>query len=107
MRAVIALPPSAITISEINDVAAKHRYLVNVGTLRMSARAGDSSVEFGNGSTSQLDLTFSNEGKRFATLTGSPFRTRVDVYDDDGALFFAGLVALIAFGRQIVWTLKS
>jgi hypothetical protein len=106
MRLVVALTPSALEITPLNDPSGAHRYLISIGALHLAARAGNPSASDA-GESPSLAVTLSNEGKRLSAIAGCPMRARVDVYDDDDALFFSGLIASISFGRAIVWTLEA
>lgn len=106
MRVVVALAPSAISITPVTDVSGPHRYLLSVGSLHIAASAGNPSGT-GAGESASLDVQLSNEGKALSALAGCPMRAHVDVYDDAGALFFSGLISAIRFGRVIDWTLQS
>lgn len=106
MRLIVALMPSALEITPLNDPDGAHRFLISVGTLRIAASAGNPAASDA-GLSASLTVSLSNEGKRLSAIAGCPMRARVDVYNDDESVFFSGFIASITFGRVIEWTLES
>lgn len=98
MRLVIELSPS-IELTEANSNGA-NPYLTNVGTLHLSARAGDA-IGLTAKETPNITVTLDNEKRRVSRLIGAPLRARATIYDDDESIFFDGLTAVIAYGLEI------
>jgi hypothetical protein len=105
MHLVLHLTPAAVTFTEPTSGGA-YPLLLEVGTMRLGVRAGaDSGLQVGE--TTNLAVTLDNSGRRAATIVGRPLRSAAEVYDDAGALFFAGLVSLVSYGRTVVLEIEA
>lgn len=102
MRLVLDIAGAPIEFTSLTDDG-PYPYLISVGTLQIAARAGRL-AGLGVGESPSLDVLLANNERQTAPLIGLPLRARATVYDDDGAVFFAGAVENILFGRTI--TLK-
>lgn len=100
MRLVLHLDPSAIEFGEAN-AGGPYPYLIEVGELRLSARAGDA-VGIASTESSTVTVRLDNRGRRAASIIGRPLRVAADIYDDDGDLFASGTVSDITYGDEIV-----
>lgn len=104
MRLVLALDPSAVEITE-PLAGGMFPYLLAVGSLRISARAGYLSG-IGVGESPSLTVQIDNSGNRAAAIVGQPLRARADVFD--GAVgVFSGYVSGIVYGRTIELTIEA
>jgi hypothetical protein len=104
MRLVLALEPSEVEFEAENSGGA-YPYLLTVGTLRISARAGE---PFGLASTesTSLQVTLDNRGRRAAAIIGRPLRVAARVYD--GAdLFFSGVISALEYGRVLALEIEA
>ncbi len=81
-------------------------WLVSVGVLRLSARAGTVSG-LGRNQTPDLTVVLDNQAKQAVSLVGYPLRRRAWVLDSEGELFFAGTVARVGAGRNLRLTLEA
>lgn len=105
MRLVLHLTPAAVSFSEPTSGAA-WPLLLEVGALRLAVRAGEASgIEVGEAPS--VTVTLDNRGRRAATIVGRPLRAAAEVYDDAGALFFAGMVARVEYGRVVTLELQA
>ena len=104
MRLVLVLPPSEISFTPTNDDG-PYPFLLEVGTLRVAARAGRESG-IGVGESPSIDVQLDNAGNHVASIIGSPLRVRATVYDGD-TVFFTGIVANVRHGRTIQLTIES
>lgn len=93
------LVPSTLTFTEPLD-GGPFPYLIDVGALRQQVRAGFLEG-IGVAETPSLSVTLSNDGNRVAGIVRQPFRTRGRVFDDAGALYFAGYVTDVVYGRTV------
>jgi len=81
-------------------------YLLEVGELRIAARAGYISG-LGVGESPSLAVTLDNAGNQAADIIGSPLRARATVYDDDGSTYWSGVIAAASYGRVIGLTVDA
>lgn len=105
MRLVLALNGGAIEITSPRTPG-PYQWLLDVGTLRTAARAGDQ-TGIGVGESPSVVVSIDNTKRKAAAKIGRPLRERATVYDDDGAEFFAGTVSVVALGRVITLTLEA
>lgn len=99
MRLVLRLDGSPLEFCERN-AGGPHPYLDSVGTLRVTARAGDA-IGIAATESSSLTVTLDNCERRAATDIGRPLRVDAEVYDDADELFFSGIVTAITYRRMI------
>lgn len=95
MRLVLELDPNALEFTEENS-GGPYPYLLTVGSLRMSARAGVQTGITATESTS-LTVTMNNRGGRVAAIVGRPLRVAASVYDDANAFLFSGIVSTVEY----------
>jgi len=81
-------------------------YLLEVGELRIAARAGYLSG-LGVGESPSLAVTLDNAGNRAAGIVGAPLRATASVYDDDDSVYWAGIVSAASYGRTIGLTIDA
>lgn len=105
MRLQLDLYPATIVFVE-RDAPGAYPWLVAVGGLALSARAGHLSG-IGVGETPSVRVRLDNVGRQAAALLGRPLRARATVYDDAGDAFFAGAVAGVEYGRTIDLMLEA
>jgi hypothetical protein len=105
MRLLLYCDPSTIEISELGDAGA-FPWLAGVGNLNVAARAGHLA---GIGATEAPNLTvqIDNDRQQATALLGRPLRVAAEVYDDNGDLFFAGLVSTVVYGITYDVTIES
>lgn len=93
-----------ISFTPLND-SGPYPFLKDVGTIRIAARAGSSSV-FGSNEAPSAAVTLQNVRGRVAELIGNPMRARGEIYDGT-SLAFVGFVASIRYGIAIELILES
>ena len=98
MRCVLTLAGVAIEFTEAL-AGGDFPYLLEVGALRLAARAGYLSG-LGVGESPSLAVTLNNAGNRAADIIGAPLRARASVYDGADA-FWSGVVSAITYGRTL------
>lgn len=106
MRVVLSVPGADLEFVPPHADGAPYRYLVAVGALRVAARAGRV-AGLGVGESPNLEVQLQNAARETASLIGTPLRCPVMVYEDDGSLFFDGIVSKVALGKTITLTLES
>ena len=102
MHVDIELAGGTLRFTEPTDLAGAYRYLLDFGSLHMSASVGES----GSGETPSLNITLQNDDNRVALMLGSPLRARATVYDG-AEVYFVGVVSQVSYGRTIVLTLEA
>jgi hypothetical protein len=105
MRLVLHLDPSAIEFGETN-AGGPYPYLIDVGELRLAARAGEA-VGIAGTESASVTVRLDNRGRRAATIIGRPLRVAADIYDDDNNLFASGTVSEITYGDEITLEVAS
>lgn len=100
MRLVLAIPPGSLEFTEPNTGGA-YPLLASVGTLRVAARAGDA-IGIAASASSNISVTLNNAGHKAALLIGAPLRVGATVFEDNGDVFFDGIVAVVEYGGTIV-----
>lgn len=105
MRLLLDLDGAQVTFDRQQSTGA-YPWLVEVGVLRQSARAGTLSG-LGRNQTPDLSIVLDNRGKQAVSLIGYPLRRRAQAFDKAGALFFSGTVARVAVGRNMTLTLEA
>lgn len=105
MRLVLALASSSLEFGEPNS-GGPFPYLLEVGALRTSARAG-SAIGIAATEAPSVEVTLDNRGRKAAKIIGRPLRIGAEIYDDSDALFFSGTVSSIRYGARISLDLES
>lgn len=105
MRLVLDLGANDITFAEVGSGGA-FPYLLEVGDLRIAARAGYL-AGLGSGESPSLAVALDNTGNRAAEIIGQPLRAAATVYDDDGSVYWSGIVSEAAYGRTIDLTIDA
>lgn len=106
MRVALSLPGGEIVFSPEHDLEGPYPYLVAIGTLRIAARAGRL-AGLGVGESPSLEVQLQNAERQVADTIGLPFRAPTRVLNDDGSVFFDGIVSKITLGKVITLTLES
>lgn len=108
MRLVLSVRGVLLTFDAqtAEDSDAPYPWLTGVGTLRESALGGDDSA-FGAGATPSLRVQLDNSGRQLTRIVGLPLREPAEVFDDDGASFFAGLVSNVELGPTVTLELGT
>jgi hypothetical protein len=105
MRLVVDLGGNEIEFTEPLSGGA-FPYLLEVGTLRIAARAGYISG-LGVGESPSLAVTLNNAGDRAADIIGAPLRSVATIYDDDGSVYWSGIVSAASYGRTLGITIDA
>ena len=105
MRLVVELGGGQVEFTEPLSGGA-FPYLLEVGELRVAARAGYISG-LGVGESPSLEVVLDNAGKRAADILGQPLRSLATVYDDDGSEYWSGVISAATYGRTIVSTVDA
>lgn len=105
MRLVLALDSGSVEFTGPRS-SGPFPWLLSVGTLRLTARAGTASG-LGVGETSSLAVAIDNAGKQAAEVVGVPLRRVATVYDDADDVLFAGSVESVKVGRSLVLTIAG
>ena len=105
MRLVVDLGGNEIEFTEPLSGGA-FPYLLEVGTLRIAARAGYISG-LGTVESPSLTVTLDNAANRAAGIIGQPLRAQATVYDDDGSTYWVGIVSAVSYGRTIALTVDA
>lgn len=105
MRLVLTLGGAQVEFTEPLS-GGQFPYLLEVGVLRIQARAGYLSG-LGVGESPSLSVTLDNSANRVADIIGAPLRARATVYDDDESVFWAGIVSGISYGRTLDITVEA
>ena len=105
MRLVLDLGGNEIEFTEPLSGGA-FPYLLEVGELRIAARAGYLSG-LGVGESPSLAVTLDNAGNRAADIIGAPLRAAASVYDDDDSVYWSGIVSAASYGRTIGLTIDA
>lgn len=81
-------------------------WLSKVGTLAIVARAGhlDGAVVE---SESTLEFDLDNTARQAATLLGHCVRATAEVYDDNGELFFFGLIQRVTYDAMLAGSIEA
>lgn len=95
MRLVLTLGSSAVEFCEQN-AGGRYPYLLTVGELSLAARAGEA---FGIVATKSSSVT-ATLSARAANVVRRPLRVAAEIYDDADAIFFAGTVSAIRYGKD-------
>ena len=105
MRLVVQLGGGQVEFSEPRS-SGVFPYLLEVGELRIAARAGYISG-LGAGESPSLTVTLDNAANRAAGIIGQPLRAQATVYDDDASVYWAGIVSAVSYGRTIALTVDA
>jgi len=82
------------------DAPDAYPWLTDVGDLVLQARTGTVRGAFSDQSAN-VTVTLDNSGRQASTLIGQPLRVRAEIEDDDGHLYFAGMVQTIDYGTVV------
>lgn len=104
MRLELALAPGVLSFTLAAD-GGPLPWLLDVGTLLLQARAGHLSG-IGIRESSSLPVTLDNTGRQASRVIGRPLRAKATVYDG-AEVYFAGIVASIAYASIIQMTLEA
>lgn len=80
-------------------------WLGKVGTLLLAAHAGH--LDIGAAESANVSFELNNISRQAADLLGRPLRAVATIYDDDGELFFTGLVQQLSYGAVLAGTIEA
>jgi hypothetical protein len=106
MRFVLTVGTSVFSFTPVGDEAGPYPFLVSVGGIHSTARAGAPSG-FGATDTPSASVTLLNQNKRVALMVGDPLRAKADIYDNSDRLAFSGTVSNIDYGLEMTFQLES
>ena len=75
------------------------RWLLSVDDLTLGARTGQYRGAYSDQNAS-VKLRLDNKDRQAVRMLGQPFRVRAEIYEDD-ALYFAGLVQGMDYGKTL------
>lgn len=99
MNLTLYLNPDPVVITECGSADA-YPLIVAFGSLRLAARAGDSSG-IGVGEAGSVSVHLQNDKRQATRLIGRPLRARAELKEDGGAVIFAGIISNISIDREM------
>lgn len=105
MNVVMTLTPSVVTFTFPRD-GGTYPWISYIGTRRGKVRAGHIS-KIGTNETPSMQFVLTNVANEVSNIIGVPLRQRCVINNDDGSVFFSGLIAQMTFGPEITVTVNA